>query len=305
MRRLSGMIVSMVLVAGCATTNESSGTSAGTTAVPASTTTVASTSTAASTSVASTTTVAPTTSAPVDTVPNTDEPGVAMYFVRDEKLNVVGRWLGTFDAAEVMQALLAGPGDLEQAAGLRSLIPAGTRLLGVTVQGNAATVDLSADFEAMGGSLAVSLAIAQVTYTLTQLPGVDRVWFRIEGAPRDMLTGEGVMVNPATRAEFTDTVLPSIFLEQPFDRSPLANPIVIAGITNAFEATVNYQVLAIDRTVLVEGVTTATCGSGCWGGFTASIALPAGTKGPVFLRVFDYSEADGTTMVDLVEVELD
>ena len=57
--------------------------------------------------------------------------------------------------------------------------------------------------------------------------------------------------------------------------------------------------------VLVEGVTTATSGSGSWGTFDQQLpALPAGTKGPVTLRVFDYSEADGTTMVDMVQLTL-
>jgi hypothetical protein len=32
--------------------------------------------------------------------------------------------------------------------------------------------------------------------------------------------------------------------------------------------------------------------------------LPAGTKGPITLRVFDWSEADGVTMLDLVEFAL-
>ena len=34
------------------------------------------------------------------------------------------------------------------------------------------------------------------------------------------------------------------------------------------------------------------------------VPLPAGTKGPITLRVFDWSEADGTTMLDLVEFTL-
>ena len=203
-------------------------------------------------------TTAPPTTAPPTTAPSTtatpttvalppiDEPGVALYFVRGETLTVVGRWLGTMAPDELVRALLAGPTDVERANGITSLIPVGTQLRGVIVEGNAATVDLSAEYESMGGSLAVTLAVAQVTYTLTQLPGVDNVWFRIDGEQRDMLTGEGVMVDPATRAEFTDGVLPPMLLEQPFDHSPLSNPIVIAGMTNAFEATVNYQVLAVD-----------------------------------------------------------
>jgi Immunoglobulin-like domain of bacterial spore germination/Sporulation and spore germination len=146
--------------------------------------------------------------------------------------------------------------------------------------------------------------VAQVTYTLTQLPDVDEVWFRIDGEPRDMLTGEGVMVDPATRDRFQDGLLPGILLEQPFDQGPVTDPIVIGGMTNAFEATVNYRVLDVSGAVVVEGMTTALCGTGCWGGFSTEIDLPDGTRGPLTLQVFDYSEEDGTSMLDLVEITL-
>jgi hypothetical protein len=297
MRRLLGVLVPLLLVSGCGTSSES-GSTTGAPTTGEVTTTVDVATTVPDTTV-------PATTVPDSTLPPTDEPGVALYFVRGETLTVVGRFLGTWDATAVMQALLAGPTAAEQGHGVTSLIPAGTELLGVTVEGNAATVDLGVAFETGGGSLAVTLSIAQVTYTLTQLPDVDEVWFRIDGEPRTMLTGEGVMVDPATRDRFSDGVLPPILLEQPFDHSALTDPIVIGGMTNAYEATVNYQVLDAAGAVLTEGMTMATCGTGCWGGFTAQIVLPTGTVGPVTLRVFDYSEDDGTTMLDLVEVTLE
>jgi germination protein M len=275
-------------------------------------TTESSSTTGASTSAVVTTTVpettAPTTTTPETTLPTTlppsDEPAVALYFVRGETLTVVGRSIGTWEITAVTQALLAGPTDAESADGVSTQIPAGTELLGATIDGNVATVDLTSAFESGGGSLSMTLRVAQVIYTLTQLPDVDVVQFRLDGEPREMIGGEGIIVTDASRASFEDGVLPGILLEQPFDRSPLTNPIVIGGMSNVFEATVNYQVLAQDGTVLVEGMTMALCGTGCWGGFTAEIPLPTGTTGPVTLRVFDYSEENGTTMLDLVEVTL-
>ncbi|MEN9644532.1 MAG: hypothetical protein RL238_1201 [Actinomycetota bacterium] len=296
MRRLPGIVIPLLLLAACGSTTESSGTT-GAPSTGEVTTTMPDTSVPEST-------VPDTTSPPDTTLPPTDEPAVALYFVRGEVLTVVGRSIGTWEPTAVVQALLAGPTEAERAAGVTSLVPEGTEVHGVTIDGNAATVDLSAEFESGGGSLAVLLAVAQVTFTLTQLPDVDEVWFRIDGEPREMLTGEGVMVDPATRDRFQDGLLPSILLEEPFDRSALTDPIVIGGTTNAFEATVNYRVLDEAGAVIVEGVTTATCGTGCWGGFSAEIDLPDGTVGPVTLQVFDYSEADGTTMLDLVEITL-
>lgn len=293
MRRLLGVVVPLLVVVGCGSTTESSSTT-----VPEST--------AVTTTVPEST--APVTTVPVTTVPTTlppsDEPAVALYLVRGETLTVVGRSIGTWDITAVVQALLAGPTDVESADGVSTQIPAATELLAASVEGNVATVDMTAAFESGGGSLSMTLRVAEVVYTVTQLPDVDVVHFRIDGEPRDMIGGEGIVVADADRASFQDGVLPPILLEQPFDRSALTNPIVIGGMTNAFEATVNYRVLAMDGSVIVEGMTMALCGTGCWGGFTSEIALPSGTTGPVTLQVFDYSEEDGTTMLDLVEITL-
>lgn len=295
MRRLLGVVVPLLLVVGCGSTTESSTTTGPVPTVVVTTTVPESTAPA---------TTAPVTTAPVTTLPPTDEPAVALYLVRGERLTVVGRSIGTWDITAVMQALLAGPTTTESADGVSTQIPAATELLSASIDGNVATVDLTAAFESGGGSLSMMLRVAEVVYTVTQLPDVDVVHFRIDGEPRDTIGGEGIMVADADRASFQDGVLPGILLEQPFDGSALTNPIVIGGMSNVFEATVNYRVLGADGAVIVEGVTTALCGTGCWGGFTAEIALPSGTTGPVTLQVFDYSEEDGTTMLDLVEITL-
>ena len=56
-----------------------------------------------------------------------------------------------------------------------SAIPAGTRLLGLSIAGQIATVDLSSEFESGGGATSVLGRLAQVVYTLTQFPTVTSV----------------------------------------------------------------------------------------------------------------------------------
>lgn len=265
-----------------------------TSVVSTSTSTTSSTSTSSTTSSTSTSTTAPTPSV-----------NVAAYFVRAEKLTVLGRQVPAATPYSALQALVAGPTASERAAGVMTLVPAGTRLLGAEVKGNEITIDLSHEFESGGGSFAVRMAIAQVVYTVTQFPGLTSVRFRIDGELRDMITGEGIMVDPATPDQYRDDVLPGILLQSPVPGDPFREPIVIRGTSNTFEATVNYQLVAPNGSVLVEGVTMATCGTGCWGTFEQQLpALPAGTTGPITLRVFDWSEADGVTMLDLVEFVL-
>ena len=272
-----------------------------TTTVAESTTTTSSTTTVPEST--TTTTTVPESTTTTTAVPTTVN--VAAYFMRAEKLTVLGRQVPAATPYSALQALLAGPTANERLLGVATLIPAGTRLLGAEVKGNEITLDLSHEFESGGGSFAVRMAIAQVVYTVTQFPGVTAVWFRIDGEPREMLSGEGIMVDPATPEQYRDDVLPGILLQSPVPGDAYREPIVIRGVSNVFEATVNYQLVAPNGTVLVEGVTMAGCGTGCWGPFNQQLpALPAGTTGPITLRVFDWSEADGTTMLDLVEFTL-
>ena len=90
-----------------------------------------------------------------------------------------GEWLFVTERTEpssprvgtaAVNALLAGPSAAEQAAGVGTSIPEGTELLGLSIDGGVATVDLSRTFESGGGSLSMFNRLAQLTYTLTQFP---------------------------------------------------------------------------------------------------------------------------------------
>jgi hypothetical protein len=86
-------------------------------------------------------------------------------------------------ATAALDALLAGPTPSERAAGLRSEIPTGTRLLGVAIAGGVARVDLTPDFESAASSRSLQLRLAQVVYTATQFPTVKQVRFSVGGTP--------------------------------------------------------------------------------------------------------------------------
>jgi spore germination protein GerM len=59
--------------------------------------------------------------------------------------------------------------------------PAGTHVLSATVDGTTATVDLSADVNRSGGALNESGEFKSLVWTLTSLPGIDRVAVRVAG----------------------------------------------------------------------------------------------------------------------------
>jgi spore germination protein GerM len=106
-------------------------------------------------------------------------------------------------ATAALDALLAGPTRAEQSAGLRSEIPRGTRLLGVTIAKGVARVDLTSDYEAGAGSRSLQLRLAQVVYTLTQFPTVTRVRFALDGTTVSVFSGSGIVLNhPVGRSAY-------------------------------------------------------------------------------------------------------
>ena len=105
-------------------------------------------------------------------------------------------------ATAAMAALLAGPTETESGA-MSSAIPAGTRLLGLTVANGVATVDLSSEFESGGGSASAIIRLGQVVFTLTQFPTVNSVLFQIEGKTVTVFGSEGIVLDgPVGRADY-------------------------------------------------------------------------------------------------------
>jgi hypothetical protein len=244
-------------------------------------------------------TVAPTTAKPTEKV------AVLAYFLLNEKLHAVGREVASADSSAAVTALLAGPTNEEKTTGLVTLIPAGTTLNGVKLNGREAVIDLSAAYGSGGGTLSVTGRVAQMVFTLTQFPGVDTVRFSLDGKSITELTGEGFSVDGMSRSVFAD-MTPLVLLEHPYAGQTVTQPIRIAGMSNTFEASVYYEVLATNGTKLIDGFVMATSGTGTWGTFDAELrALPAGTKGPVTLRVFDLSAENGDpTSVTEVRIQL-
>ena len=270
--RTSVLVSLLALPVACSSDEQSSGSTASSTTAVTSTTTVGSSTTSTTTAVASTTSssstapTVPATTGASTTVPAARVP-VAAYMVRGELLTPVRRQAAAATAQQALAALFAGPTAAERSQGVLTLIPADARLRGVRVSGSTVTVDVSSQFDTGGGSLAMRLRVAQVVYTATQFAGLTDVRFEVEGTPVEMISGEGIMVDPARRDQYTDGIIPPILLESPLPGDRFVQPVVIRGTTNVFEATVNYQLVAPNGTVLLEGVTYATCGTGCWGVF--------------------------------------
>jgi germination protein M len=196
--------------------------------------------------------------------------------------------------AGAMTALLAGPTIAE--AGDRTItsaIPAGSRLLDVTVAGRVATVDLSREYESGGGSLSMFVRLGQVVFTLTQFPEIQAVAFKIEGRPVTVFGGEGITLDrPQTRAD-SDGVLPAIFVDLPAYGGALGNPARIGGVADVFEAAFRVTILDAAGTAVADVPAKASCGTGCRGSFDLTVPYTVDRAQTGTLRVWDGSMKDG------------
>jgi len=106
-----------------------------------------------------------------------------------------------------VRGLLAGPTAAERRRGLSSTVPSGSRLLGLTVKGGLATVDLSSRFASGGGSASMNARLAQLVYTLTAVAGVERVNLRLEGRLVRVFSSEGLLLyQPLRRSDYAEFI---------------------------------------------------------------------------------------------------
>jgi germination protein M len=221
---------------------------------------------------------------------------LSLYFLRGEELGVAERRvpLTTKPATSAIKALIAGPTSAEQAAGLTSAVPSGTRLLGLSIAGTTARVDLSHEFAAGGGSLSMQARVAQIVYTLTRFPTVKAVDFMLDGALVETLGGEGLILDAGqTRADWRDFE-PAIFVETPGVGAVLRSPFELSGTASVFEGSFIARLVGGGRR-LAEMPVQASRGAPGRGRFRESIAFQTDAAAGTVV-VFDRSMADGSQL---------
>jgi spore germination protein GerM len=94
-----------------------------------------------------------------------------------------------------INALLEGPTAEERRRGMISLVPEGSKLLSVRVDGNTAYLDFNQEFRYnTRGREGCAAQIKQIVWTATEFPNVQDVQFLIDGKKVDFLS-EGVTIH--------------------------------------------------------------------------------------------------------------
>lgn len=145
-------------------------------------------------------------SAGTDQAPPGTQPAT-LYLVKGAHLVPARRVLPAPVRADTLVRSVLQPLDTaETAAGLRSAVPAPTRLLSLDLIGTTATIDLSADFAQVSGDEQV-LAVAELVLAATASDEVTAVQFQLEGRAVDVPSADGSLSEgPVTRAEYQSLV---------------------------------------------------------------------------------------------------
>ena len=270
-------------------------------------TTEAPTTQAPTTEPTTTSTVAPdptTTPAPT-TTPDPDLEVIRVYWLRDTGIAVGGREVPIASPPDsALDALLAGPNTLEIELGMLSAIPAGTEVLGLTIEDGVATIDLSSEFETTGmGTTGEIGLVSQVVFTLTQFPTVDSVDITIEGEVRDAILSHGLGATGLTREGFHDAIAPAIVVESPYPGQLVTSPLTVTGFSRTFEATVVYDIVIPPSGLIVaEGFTTAEQPDvDLFGPFEFTVDFATDIAGFGAVIVFEESAEDGS-QINICEV---
>ncbi len=230
---------------------------------------------------------------------------VRVYLTRGEQIGVSTREISATKAvaSAAMKALLAGPTAEEKSYGLGTVIPAGTKLRGVTVKSGTATVDLSTEFDSGGGTLSMTMRLGQVVYTLTQFPTIGRVLFKIDGVPVEVFGGEGIIISdPQTRGDY-ESVTPALLVESPTPGQSASSPLRVTGTGNTFEADFVAEIRDDKGKVITQAFQRATSGTGTRGTFDFKISFAATKTVMGSLVVYENSAKDGSP-INVIKIPL-
>ena len=128
----------------------------------------------------------------------TKAPALKIYFQKGSGIEAVERPERQDLSAlkQAMDELLAGPRPDEAAAGYMTEIPPGTKAMTLKAEKGLAVIFFNDRLEEYGGGAAkVQALVAQIVYTATAIPGIEKVLIKISGSKEVVLGGEGLVID--------------------------------------------------------------------------------------------------------------
>lgn len=150
-------------------------------------------------------------------------PRLAIFFVRGAELAPVERRTNAATTAAALEQLMEGPTRAEVDTGIRTALAPEVVGVDEVLPGGLTTVSVTRGFTGISGGNQL-LAVAQVVWTLTDLPTVTTIRFVVEGAPVEVPTDAGLTDRPVGRDDYR-----SVAPAEPTPSSPPAEGVVPTG----------------------------------------------------------------------------
>jgi hypothetical protein len=149
-------------------------------------------------------------------------PRLTIFFVRGTELAPVERRTHAATTAAALDQLVEGPTRAEVGTGLRTALPPEVVGVDEMLTGGLTTVSVTRGFTGITGGNQL-LAVAQIVWTLTDLPTVTAVRFAVDGTPVEVPTDAGLSDRPVNRGDY-ESVAPAEQTPTPDDVSPTVVP---------------------------------------------------------------------------------
>ena len=225
---------------------------------------------------------------------------IAVFYLKDKDNNMyLVREVHTVPKSEgiavvALNELISGTPLTE---GAFKVLPADTKILGISIKDGLATVDFSPEvLNANVGAYAEVLGIASIVNTLTEFPTIQKVQFTVEGSAEKAAYwwGHVGLEGQLLVRDLSDVQEPLIWVTTPTTNQKLASSFTLKGTAIAFEAVVNYRLTDATGAVLAEGHTMTTAGAPERGDFAVTITFTPSSAGSGQLKVFEVSMKDGS-----------
>jgi hypothetical protein len=173
--------------------------------------------------------------------------------------------------------------------GLTNLVPEGTAVLGVDLDGTTLTVDLDLPDQIGLGAAFEAAMYQQIVHTGAQFATVEKVRVLDEGEPPQ--SGHLDLSEPMEPDEFV--VSPIVITEPAEGEQVSPGEVTVSGTANVFEANVVLRLLDPDGEVAEETFTTATCGTGCRGDWEHTFTIQEPGRWTIAAVEPDMSDGEG------------
>ena len=196
---------------------------------------------------------------------------ITVWFKRDARLWHTNRSAtAAFPVRTAVRALLGGPNAAESAAGVKTAVPAGTKLVSTSVAHGVATVNLTPKFASPAPKKQIRMRLAQLTFTVTQIRNVGAVHLEFNGSAVTSIGGVAVPSH-MRRANFSRLV-PAIVVHNPVIGATVPPSVHVTGASDVFEAAMVVKVLNAGGHRIARKSFQASCGTGCRGRFAVTIS---------------------------------